>query len=44
MTECFKALIDRVRRMEPFANRFLKDKRCMLVAVQAEPDAEPSSV
>lgn len=32
MTECFKALIDRVRRMEPFTNRFLKDKRCMLVA------------
>ena len=32
MTECFKALIDRVRRLEPFKNRFLSDKRCMLVA------------
>lgn len=32
MTECFKAFIDRIRRMEPFKNHFLKDKRCMLVA------------
>lgn len=44
MTECFKALIDRVRRMEPFTNRFLKDKRCMLVAVRAEPAVVQSSV
>ena len=32
MTETFKALIDRVRRMEPFKNRLLNEKRCMLVA------------
>ncbi len=36
MTECFKALIDRIRRMEPFKNHFLNEKRCMLVHALAE--------
>lgn len=32
ISENLKALLDRIRRCEPFHNRFLEGKRCMLVA------------
>ena len=31
-TECFKAFFDRLRRCEGMHNRFLADKRCVLIA------------
>jgi hypothetical protein len=32
MSENMKALLDRMRRCEPFTNHYMEDKRCMLVA------------
>jgi multimeric flavodoxin WrbA len=32
MTECFKAFFDRLRRCEGMRNRYLADKRCVLIA------------
>ncbi len=32
MTECFKAFFDRLRRCDGFTNRFLAEKRCVLIA------------
>ncbi len=32
MTECFKAFFDRLRRCEGMKNRFLAEKRCVLIA------------
>ncbi len=32
MTECFKAFFDRLRRCDAAHNRFLADKRCVLIA------------
>ncbi len=32
MTECLKAFVDRLRRMEATHNHYLADKRCILVA------------
>ncbi len=32
MTECFKAFFDRLRRCDATCNRYLADKRCMLIA------------
>ena len=32
MTECFKAFFDRLRRCDASHNRFLADKRCVLIA------------
>jgi len=32
MTECFKTFFDRLRRCEAKCNRFLADKRCVLIA------------
>ncbi len=32
MAENMKALLDRMRRCEPFTNHYLEGKRCMLVA------------
>ena len=32
MTECFKAFFDRLRRCDAACNRFLAEKRCVLVA------------
>jgi len=32
MAETFKAFLDRLRRCEPYHNRYLEGKRCMLVA------------
>ena len=32
MTECFKAFFDRLRRCDAIHNRFLAEKRCVLVA------------
>ena len=32
ITECMKAFLDRIRRMETFHNHFLSGKKCLLVA------------
>ena len=32
ITECMKALFDRMRRCDAFTNKYMKDKECMLVA------------
>ncbi len=32
MTECFKVFFDRLRRCDAFCNRYLAEKRCVLIA------------